>query len=62
MLAGEPHETKHIDGVSLVDSPGSGEEVLPLSFGSNRTELSGVLAWDPDSPEAARERHYTKEL
>lgn len=59
MLAGEP---KHIGSVSLVDGPGSGEEVLPLSSGSNRTELLGVLAWDPDSPEAAKERHCTEEL
>lgn len=56
MLAGEPRETKRIDG------PGSGEEVLPLSFSSNRTELSGVLAWDPASPEVVKERHCTKEL
>lgn len=53
---------KHIDRVSLVDGPGSGEEVLPSSFGSNRTELSGVLAWDPDSPGAAKESHCTEEL
>lgn len=59
MLAGEP---KHIGSVSLVDGPGSGEEVLPLSSGSNRTELLGVLAWDPDCPEAAKERHCTEEL
>jgi len=62
VLAGEPHETKHTDGMSLVDGPGSGEDVFPLSFSSNKIELSGVLVWDPASPEVAKERHCTKEL